>query len=451
MPEVSPTVNKLLVILVLLGIILVGGAYWLNQTWLGHNGEEGFTRAPAKWGSIAETVSATGLVQPQEMIAVGSELSGRVAEIYPRAEVNQQVQEGEPLLKLDDRLAQLKLDQAKMAVQLAETDVTRAEAARDAARHRVRKLRELLEKEVGFQKDLDEAQIQLRVAEATLREAKLKVEQARGVEKQAQYGIDLTVVRATAGMRPAAGPSSQNRTFTIIDRKVVPGQLIAPPASAQLFTLASPFDRMHVHAQISENDIGKVRRGLPATFTVYAYTEEEARFTGQVLEIRQPSNLHGAVFYETVIDVANQRDPKTGEWQLRPGMTAAVDVILRKHTGVWKVPTAALSLQLDEHYQTEAARARLAQWQSRDDRDDWKPVWILDPQGKPWPIFIRIGGHNASGETGIADGQYDEVLEWEPQLDPKPDPKNRATYPQLITGAPVVKKRGFIEPNVKVF
>jgi hypothetical protein len=208
---------------------------------------------------------------------------------------------------------------------------------------------------------------------------------------------------------------------------------------------------MHVHAQVSENDVGKVRPRLSATFTVYAYPEEEARFRGEVREIRQSTNVHGAVFYDTVIDVANQRDPKTNEWRLRPGMTAAVDIVLRKHTNVWKVPTAALSLQLDEHYQTEAARSKLVQWQSRKDHDDWKPVWILDSQGKPWPVFLRIGGRNPSGETGIEDGQYAEVLEWEPHSDAKPDPANRATYVQAITAAPVIRKRGFIEPNVKVF
>src|SRR5207244_10811546 len=188
------------------------------------------------------------------------------------------------------------------------------------AQIRVRKVRELLEKEVGYQRDLDEAQVQVRIAEVVVREAQLKVEQARTAQRQAQYGVDLLVVRATTETGTTAGPSAPRRTYIIIDRKVVAGQLIAPPASAQLFTLASPLDRMHVHAQVSENDIGKIRPGLSATFTVYAYTEEEARFQGKVLEIRQPTNVHGAVFYDTVIDVSNQRDAKTGEWKLRPGM-----------------------------------------------------------------------------------------------------------------------------------
>ena len=442
---------KLLLILVLLGIVLVVGAYWLNSSWSSHNGEEGFTLARAESGALAETVSATGLVQPQDVIAVGSELSGRVVEIYPRAHVNEEVQEGEPLLKLDDRLARLKLDQAKTVVQLAETDVQRALAARDAAQLRVRKLRELLEKEVGFQKDLDEALIQLGIAQTAIREAQLKVEQAQVAQKQVQLGLDSTIVRATAGEPHPTGPTSPRRRFTIIDRKVFRGQLIAPPLSAQLFTLASPLSQMHVHAQVSENDVGKLRHGLLATFTVYAYNEEEARFRGRVLEIRQPNTVHGAVFYDTVIDAANQRDPKTREWQLRPGMTATVDIIVRKHTDIWKVPAAALSLQLDEPYQTEAARGKLADWQNRSDQGDWKPVWILDGQGKPWPIFVRIGGHNAAGETGIDDGQFEEVLDWDPQLEPKPDPQKRATYPALLTRAPPARKRGIIEPNVKVF
>src|SRR5260370_34874313 len=101
--EVSPAVKKLLVILLLLGIALVAAAYWLNHAWSGHNGDEGFTLVPAEWGSIAEPVSATGLVQPQEGIPVGSELSGRGAESLPGAEINRARQHGQPLLKLDNR------------------------------------------------------------------------------------------------------------------------------------------------------------------------------------------------------------------------------------------------------------------------------------------------------------------------------------------------------------
>lgn len=451
--EVRSIVKKLLVFLVLVGITLVGGTYVLNHYSSNGANEEGFTLAPVEWGTLTETVSATGLVQPHEVTAVGSELSGRVAEIYAGADFNKVVREGEPLLKLDDRPLRQKLEQAEAAVRLAQANLAQAEALRDAAQLAVTRQRELLQRDVGQQKEVDRAEAQLKAAEAAVKIALVNIESARVAQSQAEYGVELTVVRVPSGTDHTAGPVADKRQYTVIDRKVVLGQMIAPPASGQLFTLATDLGQMQVHAQVGENDISKVSPGLAATFTVYAYSEEEVRFQGKVAQIRpMPTSTHGAVFYDSVIDVANERDAKTGEWKLRPGMTAAVDIILRCHTDAWKMPTAALNFQLEEPYQTEAAKARIAQWQGRADRDDWKLVWILDEHKKPWPIFARIGGKNAAGETGIKEGQYNEVLEWDPELSPRPTGGAPATYPQVLTGAPPVRKRGFFEaPNVKVF
>jgi multidrug efflux pump subunit AcrA (membrane-fusion protein) len=434
-------------------LAIVGGAYWASRTSSANNGENGFTLASVEYGLLTEVVSATGLLQPQEVVAVGSPLSGEVVEIFPGAEINKTVKEGDPLLRLDDRNARLTLDRAKTAILSAKKNVEMAKALRDGADVKARKLRNLPE-DVGQRRELDEAEMQLKAAEASVGLAEVKVQEAEDAERQAQYGLDLTVVRVPRiGPLTGGTPGSHDRQFTILDRKVVLGQLIAPPASAQLFTLASDLGQMQVHAQVSENDIGKIQPGLAATFTVYAYQEEEGRFRGKVAEIRStPTNLHGAVFYDAVIDVTNERDPKTKEWRLRSGMTAAVDVILRQHGDVWKMPTSALSFQLDEQYQTDAAKGKLSGWQSKNDHDEWRPVWILDQHRKPLPIFVRVLGKNSAGETGISDGQFNEVLDWDPELQPKPDPRDRATYPQVLTGAPPVKKRGILEqPNVKLF
>jgi HlyD family secretion protein len=386
------------------------------------------------------------------VIAVGSELSGKVVEIYPAGEVNQSVQEDEPLLKLDDRLARAKLEQAETAVRKAKAGVEQAKAHRWAAETKVQRLT-VVPNDVGLQRELDEAQYKLREANAAVMAAEVTVEEAEKARSQAQLGLDLTVVRAPRVNAASSDASRSKRRYTVIDRKVVLGQLIAPPASAQLFTLASDLAHMQVHAQVSENDIGKIRSGLAATFTVYAYSEGDVRFHGKVVEIRpMPASLHGAVFYDTLIDVPNERDKSTKEWKLRPGMTAAVDIILREHPKVWKVPSAAINFQLDEHYQSEAARAKLARWHTKADQDDWKPVWILDSTGKPWPIFVRVGGKNQAGETAIGDGQFNEVLEWDSELNPKPAPQTPATYPRVITGAPPPGKKGlFDRPNVRVF
>src|SRR5262249_29285462 len=151
----------------------------------------------------------------------------------------------------------------------------------------------------------------------------------------------------------------------------------------------------------NEADIGPVRKGLEAVFTVSAYSEDEIQFRGKVKEVRpMPTSVQGAVYYTTVISADNQKDSATGEWRLRPGMTASVDIIRREHKSVWKVPSAALNFQMDPLYQGDAARARMAEWRGRKDSEDWKPLWVWDRQrGEPWPVFVRVGGGGKSGEA----------------------------------------------------
>jgi HlyD family secretion protein len=451
--EVGATLKKLLILFGFLALCIAGGAYWYGYARPSGPAEEGFTLASAQYATLTETVSATGILKPHEVVIVGSELSGRVIEIYPEADVNQVVEEGSPLLKLEDRKAQLDLEKARIAMDLAKANVQAAQAAKDGASLRVKRL-SALPPEVGERKQLDEAELQLKAADATVKAAQVKVEEAQNAKDLAQYGVDLTVIRVRSETSNRQQTSARKRQFTILERKVFLGQLIAPPASAQLFTLASDLKQMQVHTQVSENDIGKVRLGLDATFTVFAYAEDETKFKGKVAEIRpMPASEHGAVFYDTVVEVTNERDPKTNEWKLRPGMTASVDLILRRHPQVWQVPNAALSLELDEHFQTEAAREKLARWRQEHQQQDWRPVWTLNGQGRPWPVFARIGGKSPSGEAGISDGQSTEVLEWEPDLEPRPNPKVLSTYPQVITGAPSAPQKGIFDqpPKVRVF
>jgi HlyD family secretion protein len=441
-------VKKLLVLLVLICVVLAGGAYWLKHAQSG-SADEGFTFARVEFGSMTEAVSTTGTVQPREVVLVGSELSGAVVYIYPGAEVGKEVLEGQPLIELEKKPALIKLTQAKTSKELAEKSVSMATARSDAAELKAKKLRDLVQKAVGQQRDLDEAEMELKAAKAAVGVAQAKIQEAQDAVDAAQYGLDLTTVRAGRGIKDQT--SSAKKHYWIIKREVYLGQLVAPPASAQLFRLASDLAQMQVHALVSENDIGKMRPGLEASFTVYAYPEEH--FSGKVGNLGlSDTTIHGAVSYDTVIDVVNRRDPKTQEWMLRPGMTAAVDVILREHADVWKMPTAALSFQLDEHYQTEASKAKLARWQTRPDQGQWKVVWIMDDQGKPWPILVRLGGKNAAGETGIDDTDFSEVLEWDPELAVKPSPNEQTTYPHVITGAPPARKGSLFDrpPSVKV-
>lgn len=437
------TVRKLIYVGVAAALVLGIGFFWASRS-SSTTTVKGFTLAPVEFGSISQTVGATGIVQPQDIVTVSSPIGGEVMEIFPAASVNHVVKPGDPLLKLDDRSALRKRDQAALAVKTALTDVDRAEQLTELTRKEVDWQQQLKDASVAFRYQIAKAQMQLSTAKANVQMAEARVEEARSALKLAELGVELTTIRVPA--------SAKASSFTIIDRKVVLGQLVGPTSPSPLFTLASDLKQMQVRAQVNENDIGKLKEGLVATFTVYAHADKASKFTGKVVEIRMmPSSVRGAVYYETIIDVTNERDPKTGEWKLRPGMTATVDIILRERASVWKLPTQALDVVVDEAFQSPAARAKMAKWQERKDRDLWRPVWILDASQQPWPLFVRTAGKNDKGEEGITDSQSTEVLEWDPELAGKLDAAKPDSFPRVITIAPPPPKRGLFNlPKVKL-
>jgi multidrug efflux pump subunit AcrA (membrane-fusion protein) len=466
-------VKKLIVILALLVVVLAGAAYYVSRPAGNGDGNNGFQFQEVEFGTLTDTVSATGIVQPRRVAAVGSLASGQVIRVYPEADVEQRVRKGQPLLELDKEAAQLKLRAAQAKLKEARDDVKRRKNEQESAQKALDYAKEL-QKAGAFKKELLQAEATLGETNSAVILAEDEVGVAQVGVHAAQYALDLLTVRA-----PDEG--------IILERNVVLGQLIGPPASAALFKMAHDVEHLQVHAQVAEGDSSRIEEHQRAEFTVYAYSDNNSKFYGAVNQIRSmPNNLHGAVFYDTVIDVENQLDPRTrralpalgastacllaganGEgawlatsalvpgraaqtWMLRPGMTAQVDIVIRRHEEVWKLPVAALSLQLDESYQTPPARAQLADWHRRHQAgEDWKPVWILNEQKKPWPIFVRVGGKYQSGryagQTGIRDGQYIEVLEWDPELAVQPRPGARETHPQVIINAPPAHKPGLFD------
>jgi HlyD family secretion protein len=363
--------------------------------------DDGALWEPMAYGSLTDSVSATGVLQPRDAVAVGTEQAGRVTEVL--ADLHQSVAKDQPLLRLDDKFAKLRQRQAEVAVALASADVGRAEAARDAARIGVQRAKELLDR-VGMQRDLDQAEAQLKAAEAAVEVARVRVQEAEAALRLAEYGLDVMTLRS-----PLAG--------IVIDRKVTAGQLIGPPISAHLFTVAADPGRMELVAQVAEGDVGRIKSGLKTTFTVNSFPD--VTFAGQVTQIKPvPATVQGAVFYSVVVTAENSKDPTTDEWRLRPGMPASSEIVLRTHDNVWKLPSAARGVRLDPARQTEAARAKVARWDARPDRPAWQLVWARDDNAPPRPLYLRLDGKTDGGEPAIQDGQFVEVLEWDPDEKP---------------------------------
>jgi HlyD family secretion protein len=441
-------VKKLLVLLLLLAACVVAGAWWFNSSGPAPMTEATFTFASVERGELVDSVSGTGILHPREIILVASEQPGVVVEVL--AGVNDTVTEGAVLARLDPRRLQLKDKEAEDGVETARAFLLQAQSLEAAARLAL-KYQVDIEEKGGFRSERDQAKVKLEAAQAGVVMAKSKLAAAQTAVRQAELALKQAEIRVPGRSNSLArSESSGKRKFLILERKVESGQMVGQPTpSAPLFTLAEDLGRMEVHTEVAQGDIDRVRVGLPASFTISSATEPERRFPGTVRQIRPlPASVKGAVFYNVVLEVANQRNEQTGEWWLRPGMDAAVDIVLRRQANAWKVPTAALSFQLEDAYQTRAARNRLAQWQTRPDHSDWKPIWIWDEERAcPWPVFVRIADRKA-GRFGIKDGDHNEVLEWEPGREPRPGTEAL----RVITNAPPAHAPGFFDQpaNIKV-
>lgn len=455
--------KKFIVVLLLGFVATLAGCWWFAEHGAADEGD-GYTLVPVDYGRAADAISATGVVQPRDVYVVGSELPGRVVDV--RADYNQEVAEGDLLARLDDAGVRERLKQAELGVQEAQAGLRQAESAHDAASTAVQRVKEQ-STEIRRQIDLDVVQHQLKSAEAGVEAARIKVQLAEEVRRHAGDDIARTEIRApvlaaetgTASgvpgggglgtLAPGAAAPKSKHTFTILDRAVSVNQIVGPPASARLFTLAGGLEQMRIDVQVAEGDVGRVTRGQTAEVKGPGGDDRPA-FAGRVEDVRlTPSAEHGAVFYTVVVGVRNERDADTHDWRLRPGMTANVDILLRVHEAVWKMPVAALTFQPDPSLQSDAARAKLARWQQRKDAESWRTVWVLGADRKPWPLFVRTGGRDARGQTGIQTTEYSEVLEWDPDV-PSPSADDEASYPRVVIAAPPPKRSFFTPPKIKL-
>jgi HlyD family secretion protein len=431
-------VKKLLVCLVLAGAAGAGVYYWRFAPRSQSLSESQLTFESLQIVTMRDTVGATGVLKPRDILVVACEMPG-VAETV-QGKVNQVVGEGAVLVQLDDRRLRLKLEEAENGMRTAKAALAQAEANRDAAEIGLKTQTELASKG-GFRSDKEQAEAQFKAAQAGVLAANAKVAIANTAFREAQLALDMTVIKA-----PSSARTGPKREYLILECNVHQGQMVGPQAPP-LFTLAEGLDRMEVHTQVAEGDVNKVKPGQVAFFTITTFADEETEIRGTVKEIRpQATNIKGAVYYDTVIDVVNQKDPKSGEWQLRPGMTVSVDIVRREHKDVWRVPTAALNFKLDDAYQSEAARARIEEWRKRPDAKDWQLLWTWDAaKHAPAPLLIRINGVK-NGEPGLKDSDGNEILEWESGRE------STAPPPRVIIAAPPAHAPGFFDKpaNIKV-
>ncbi|MFZ5441201.1 MAG: efflux RND transporter periplasmic adaptor subunit [Myxococcota bacterium] len=279
-----------------------------------------FRLAALTEGPLVREVRATGTVDAVSTVAVGAEISGRVATV--EADFNQQVKAGQVLARFDMTALEAQRAQSAALALTAKAQLAQARSDLEQARRNKARADSLFAQQALSATEHESAITALSVSESRVAAAEATVAAQTALATVAKTNLDHAVIRS-----PIDG--------VIITRNVDPGQTVASVMTTPtLFTVAADLRKMEVLAAIDEADIAELRLEQPATFTVTAWPGRT--FSGVVTEVRNaPRLVQDVVTYGVVISVDNL------DLALRPGMTASV----RIQTGAAKgrqVPNAAL-------------------------------------------------------------------------------------------------------------
>ncbi|WP_426033941.1 efflux RND transporter periplasmic adaptor subunit [Cypionkella sp. TWP1-2-1b2] len=306
---------------VLLLAVLAVAAGWYYMGSKAGAAEVRYTTEAVATGDLVVVVTATGTVQPTTEVEVSSELSGTLASVS--VDYNDTVKIGQVLAQLDATKLTAQVDNAGAQLASAKARVTQAEASAREAAAVLKTQQELAARGVATRKDMVGY-------EASDQRAQAAVEIARADLTLAEANLDL--VSADLGKAEIRSPING----VVLDRTAEAGQIVAASFEAPvLFKLAEDLERMQLLVDIDEADIGKVKVGDVADFTVEAYPGQS--FPAVITQVRfAPETTNEVVTYKAVLSVANPNG------LLRPGMTATAAITVDKVLGALLVPNAAL-------------------------------------------------------------------------------------------------------------
>jgi HlyD family secretion protein len=389
-------------------------------------------------GDIEAAITATGNVNAVKTVQVGSQVSGNIVELF--ADFNTKVKAGQLVARIDPATFQAHVDQTRAAVDSAKAAVVSARAAIAKAQsdiagaqanvasqkanlahaqsavadakikneRRIEMVKQGLisrEEAETYQAAYDQAVASLAAAQSGVAAAESTVISAQAQKDVTQTQLDQAqsqVKQTTATLQQAQLDLAHTQIVapvdgTVISRNMDVGQTVAASFQAPtIFQIAQDLTKMQVDTNVDESDVGPIRVGQPANFTVDAYPG--VTFPGEVAQIRQaPINVQNVVTYDVVVSVSNP------DLKLFPGMTANVKIINGVARQALRLPAAALRF----HPAVAAPTPGGAKGQGKGGRRSGTPgaqgtqsVYVLE-QGKLKRVPVKLG---------LSDGNYTEVL-----------------------------------------
>ena len=351
----------------------------------GKDGGPQYLTEPAIVGPLVVKVSATGNLEPTNQVDVGSELSGTIEAVL--VDDDDRVTKGQVLARLDLSKFQDAVAKSRAALAVSEAALLQSEATAKEAKAKLARFREVARLSGGkvpSKTEIDTAEAELARALATEASARAGIAQSKAVLQTDETNLAKAHIRS-----PIDG--------VVLERKVDPGQTVAASLQAvTLFTLAEDLAKMELEVDVGEADVGQVRAGLEATFTVDAWPGR--RFQAVITRVGYAAqDTDGVISYPAVLQVAND------DLSLRPGMTGTAEITTITRDAVLLVPNAAL--RFTPPAPTEPAKSSRTVLGSLLPRpppatrrakapalaeDGSQRIWVLR-DGEPVPVQVKVG------------------------------------------------------------
>ncbi|MBP5352952.1 MAG: efflux RND transporter periplasmic adaptor subunit [Alphaproteobacteria bacterium] len=328
---------------------------------------QGYKTQPIVEGDITDSITASGTINPLSTVSIGTQASGRIAEIY--IDYNSQVRKGQLLALIDQDNAKANVAQREASLEIAKAQVAVEENNIKYYKKALDRISKLNASKYSTEKELEAAERDYDNAVAQLALELAQVKQAEAALNSAQTELSYTEIRS-----PVDG--------VVISKSVEVGQTVAASFSTpELFSVAEDLTKMQIEASVVEADIAKVKEGQTARFTVDSYNDDY--FYGKVVQVRNEAvTTSNVVTYTVVIEIDNSA------LRLKPGMTANVEIITAEEKNVLLAPNQALRFYLDDS-------ATAKRYQDRG-------VWVMR-DGKPTRISVRIGVSDDSNTEIFSD------------------------------------------------
>lgn len=334
--------NTITTVVIFLIAVILG--YWAWQHFAAASGQQViYQTAAVRQGTLTATVSATGTLEPREVVDVGAQVSGRIIAFGKDANghtvtYDSPVNKGTVLARIDPANYQAQVASAKASLEAvqATVDVAQAKLEQYQAAYMDARADWLRAEKLGasgtalaitqydaYKSTYDQAKANVALGQASLVQTQKAVDAAKATLNNAEITLAYCTVTS-----PVKG--------VVIDRRVEIGETVASSFNTpSLFLLAKNLEKIQVWASVNEADIGRIKVGGPATFTVDAFPGKV--FHGVVSQVRLNATMvQNVVTYTVVVDTDNPGG------KLLPYLTAQTDFLVARRKNVLMVPNAAL-------------------------------------------------------------------------------------------------------------